>query len=480
MNPRKWVLVLAACGLLIGAAATQKSKQKNLPKAPELLPWSQQIAVREQWLVKRHAMLLDMMRRNHVDMWIVVNEEFHNDPLTEYIAPPRVYTGGRDIFVFVDTGDKGLKKIAVTGYSEENVQRFFESTDDPSQHPVDKQLKALWDTYHPAHIGLGIDGRRGVTRSLTKSTYDYLAEKMGPDAAKNFVPAQELIGEYLATRIPEEFDTYNQEVILTDLITKRALSNEIITPGKTTVGDVRRWLYDEMWRSRVDTWFQPDLRVQRKGMPSETSRGFLAVAKEETVIEPGDLVHLDFGISYMGMSTDWQKMAYVLLPGEKTVPAGLQKAMDNTNALQDALMLRAARPGRTGGEVYDLTMAEMKQKGIEAMIYSHPIGNQGHGLGASIDFRASQTVNPTHEAVGPSSQERLRDGSYQSIELNTKTAIPNGRPENLQSIELNTKRHPEWGGQKIYVMAEDDAYLTPDGYKFFQPRQTEFYVIQPK
>jgi hypothetical protein len=107
-------------------------------------------------------------------------------------------------------------------------------------------------------------------------------------------------------------------------------------------------------------------------------------------------------------------------------------------------------------------MAEMKQKGIEAMIYSHPIGNQGHGLGASIDFRASQTVNPTHEAVGPSSQERLLDGSYQSIELNTKTAIP------------------EWGSQKIYVMAEDDAYLTPDGYKFFQPRQTEFYLIQPK
>jgi Xaa-Pro dipeptidase len=119
MNPRKWVLVLAACGVLVGATAAQKSKQKSLPKAPELLPWSQQIAVREHWLVKRHAMLLDMMRRNHVDMWIVVNEEFHDDPLTEYIAPPRVYTGGRDIFVFVDAGDAGLKKIAVTGYSPE-------------------------------------------------------------------------------------------------------------------------------------------------------------------------------------------------------------------------------------------------------------------------------------------------------------------------------------------------------------------------
>ena len=191
-------------------AATAGQRREAFCRGRSKLPCA------KQWLVKRHAMLLDMMRRNHVDMWIVVNEEFHNDPLTEYVAPPRVYTGGRDIFVFVDAGAAGLKKFAITGYSEENLQRFFESADDPSKHPVDKQLRELWDTYHPAHIALGIDGRRGVTRSLTKSSYDYLADKMGPEAAKNFVPAQDLIDEYLSTRIPEEFDTYNQEVILTD------------------------------------------------------------------------------------------------------------------------------------------------------------------------------------------------------------------------------------------------------------------------
>jgi Xaa-Pro dipeptidase len=456
MNPRKWVLGIVVGLVLVLAVAAEKPPEKM----PQLLPWSQQIAVREGWLGKRHAMLLDMMRRHNVDMWIIVNEEFHNDPITEYIAPPRVYTGGRDIFVFVDTGEKGLRKIAITGYSEESVQKFFESADDPQ--PADKQLRALWDTYHPAHIALGIDGRRGVTRSLTKSSHDYLADKMGAEAAQHFVPAQDLITEFLDTRIPEEFDTYNQMVIVTDRLTKRALSNEVITPGKTTVGDVRRWFYDQLWENRVSTWFQPDLRVQRKGMDSSKSRGFLAVAKEGTVIEPGDLVHIDFGITYMGLNTDWQKMAYVLLPGEKDVPAGLKQAIKNTNDLQDAMMLRAARPGRTGGEVYKLTMDEMAQKGITAMIYSHPIGDEGHGLGASIDFRAAQTVNPTHEAVNASAAQTLRNGSYLSVELNTQTAIP------------------EWGGQKIYVMEEDDAYLTDDGYKFFQPRQMEFYLIQSK
>ena len=99
MKFRKWVWGIVVCLVLVFAAPAEKPKEKM----PQLLPWSQQIAVRESWLLKRQSMILDMMRRHNVDIWIIVNEEFHNDPLTEYVAPPRVYTGGRDIFVFVDT-----------------------------------------------------------------------------------------------------------------------------------------------------------------------------------------------------------------------------------------------------------------------------------------------------------------------------------------------------------------------------------------
>jgi Xaa-Pro aminopeptidase len=184
---------------------------------------------------------------------------------------------------------------------------------------------------------------------------------------------------------------------LADEITRRGLSNEVITPGKTTVGDVRRYFYDAMWKAGVRTWFEPDLRVQRQAAANDSSRGFLGVAPESTVIRPGDVVHVDFGISAMGFDTDWQKMAYVLKPGERDVPNGLKTALKNTNTLQDALMKRHSRPGRTSAEVYDATMAEMKERGIDARIYSHPIGARGHGLGASIDFRP--TVAPTTELL---------------------------------------------------------------------------------
>ena len=441
-----WKSALALVLALAAGTGTGVSAQTVLPT------WSQQIAIREGWLLKRHQMILPMMRRHGLNMWIVVNEEFHDDPLTQLVAPPRPYTGGRDIFVFLDTGDS-LRKIALTGFSEDNLKRFFESTDEP--RPAAQFLGALYQQYHPAKIGLSINGGRGVQHSLTKSAYDFLVRAMGVESEAHFASAGDLIEEYLDTRIPEELPWYTMLVSLTDEITRKAFSNDVITPGKTTVGDVRNWLYDAMWKAGVRTWFQPDLRVQRQGTINDSSRGFLGVAPEKTVIMPGDVLHVDFGISAMGFDTDWQKMAYVLKSGEKDVPEGLKQGLRNTNALQVAMMQHQARPGKTTVEVYEGTMAEMKEKGIEARIYSHPIGNQGHGLGASIDFRSASRTTTTPP-------KKLRLGSYLSAELATTTAIP------------------EWNNQKIVVMAEDDAYLTENGWVFFRPNQTAWYLVRPR
>ena len=400
--------------------------QAPLPDGPRLLPPSQQMVIRESWLEQRHATILPMMRKHNIAMWIVVNEEFHDDPLTAYIAPPRPYAGNRDFFVFVDAGAAGLKRIAITGYSEDNLKRFFESPDEPV--PADIRLGQLMDQFDPKTIGLSIGGARGVTRSLTFETHAFLRKAVGPKYAERFVSAADLIEEYLDTRLADEKPHYTVAVALTESLTKRALSSEVITPGKTTVGEVRRWLYDALGAHGVTTWFQPDLRVQRRGATSPTSRGFLAVAPEQMVIERGDVVHVDFGITYMGLDTDWQKMAYVLRDGEQDVPEGLKRAMRNTNTLQDALMRRHSRPGRLAGDVYLDTMAEMGEQKIEAMIYSHPVGAQGHGLGASIDFRSSQRQDIAQQA-----QKRLRAGSYISIELNTGTPDPRvGRTEGVR------------------------------------------------
>ncbi|WP_426730382.1 M24 family metallopeptidase [Myxococcus faecalis] len=434
--------------LLLSACSTSRCAQARDEK-PRLLPMSQQIALREGWLRKRHDLLLEMMRRHGVGMWIVVNEEFHDDPLTQYVAPPRPYAGNRDVFVFVDAGAEGLKRVALTGYAEEAVLQFFETPEEGKSGP--EFLAELDARHQPKAIALGIDGKRGVTRSLTRDGYAWILEALGPKAEARFVSAAPLIEEYLDTRLPEEWEHYQGLVELTDEVVKEAFSSKVVVPGKTTVGDIRRWLYDRLWALGVSTWFQPDMRVQRKGGVNSKSRGFLAVTKEEVVIERGDLIHVDFGISYLGLHTDWQKMAYVLREGETDAPQGLKQALANTNTLQDVLMLEASRPGRSSADVYDATMARMDELGITAQVYSHPLGNQGHALGASIDFRS---------ATRKEAPKLLREGSYIAIELNTSTPVP------------------EWDGQKVAVMEEDPAYLTQEGWKFFVPRQEAFYLIK--
>jgi Xaa-Pro aminopeptidase len=433
--------------LLLSCSSIDAQPKRELPK---LLSVREQQAVRESWLKKRlDTMLLPMMRQQKIDMWIVVNEEFHMDPVTEYIAPPLPYDGRRDFFIFADRGGDKLDRIALVRYSEEHLKYFFEVLNPPGRD-VNSTLLNIVKERNPKTIALNMGGTRGATNGLTHDSYKFLVDTLGADYSSRFVSAAPLIVEYMDTRIPEELETYRTAVALTDVLTQRAFSNEVITPGKTTVGDVRFWFLQQINNFGLGTWFQPDMRIQRQNHETGKSLQFLDVAEESAVIQRGDVIHIDCGLNYMGLSTDWQKMGYVLRAGEKDAPEGLKKALANTNKLQDALFTHI-KPGAKGFEVYETTMTDMKNAGIEAMIYSHSVGNQGHALGASVDFR-----RPT---AGAPLEPPFREGSYTSIELNTSTPVP------------------EWGGQKVTIMMEDDAYLTKDGMKWFRPRQTAFYLV---
>lgn len=440
--------VVIFCSLQSNDTLAQNKSNEKIPALPKLLTLREQMTVREAWLRKRfETMLLPMMRRHNVSMWIVTNEEFHSDAVTESIVPPIPIVGRRDFFIFADNG-KTLDRYAVVRYSEERLKNHY-TVLNPSRDKTTEAIRKIVVEKNPKTIALNMGGGRGQSDGITHDAYKFLAETLGKDYEARFVSGGKLITDYLDTRLPEELEHYRNAVLVTDILTRRALSNEVITPGATTVGDVRWWLLQQVNNLGLTVWFQPDLRVQRQAKSNNTSQQFLEVADENVVLEPGDLIHVDFGLNYMGLSTDWQKHAYILKKGEKDAPAGLKNALKNTNILQDALF-KHARVGMTGAEVYEQTMAQMKRENIEAMIYSHPLGTQGHGLGASIDFRKS---------IG-GAEERFRLGSYMAIELNTATAVP------------------EWKNQKVTIMAEDDAVMTEKGYEFIRPRQTEFYLIK--
>jgi Xaa-Pro dipeptidase len=442
------VLILTFLLLSANLSFAQNKSDEKIPAMPKLLSLREQSEVRQAWLKKRFdTLLLPMMRKHNVSMWIVTNEEFHSDAVTESIVPPVPMVGRRDFFIFADNGQT-LERFAVVRYEEEQLKKFY-TLISPARDKTAETIKKIVEERKPKTIALNMGYGRGQSDGITHDAYKFLAETLGREYESRFVSAGNLITDYLDTRIPEELEHYRTAVLATDILTRRAFSNEVITPGKTTVGDVRWWFLQQINNLGLTTWFQPDLRVQRQAKANSNSQQFLSVADESMVLERGDVIHIDCGLIYMGLSTDWQKHGYILREGEQDAPAGLKNALKNTNALQDAIF-KAARTGMTGAEVYDAAMAEMKSRKIEAMIYSHPIGTQGHGLGASIDFRRALGTSP----------ERIRLGSYMSIELNTSTVVP------------------EWNDQKVTIMAEDDAFMTEKGYEFFRPRQTDFYLIR--
>jgi Xaa-Pro dipeptidase len=449
MRLRSALLAISFALILLDSnTVAQNRSNEQIPAMPKLLTQREQMEVREQWLRKRlGSLLLPMMKRHGVEMWIVVNEEFNSDPVTEHIVPPIPIVGRRDVFIFVDQGER-LERIALLRYDEERLKNHYRMVL-PQRDKFGEELRKIVDDRAPKTIALNMGGTRGQQSGLSYDSYKFLAETLGAESEAKFVSAGNLLTEFFDTRLSEELEHYRNAVLATDVITRRAFSNEVITPGKTTVGDVRWWMMEQVNKLGLSIWFQPDLRIQRRQAQTGTTGQFLSTAKEAEVIQRGDLLHVDFGLNYMGLSTDWQKHGYVLKQGEKDAPAGLKTALRNTNRLQD-IIFSIARPGMTGTEVYESSMAECKKQNINCMIYSHPIGTHGHGLGPSIDFRGN---------IGGGGN-KIINGSYMSIELNTSTEVP------------------EWNNQRVTVMAEDDAHMTAAGYQWFRPRQTEFYLIK--
>jgi Xaa-Pro dipeptidase len=280
---------------------------------------------------------------------------------------------------------------------------------------------------------------------LTVEMKKFLVESIGAKYAKRLISAESMIVDFLDTRLPEELQYFEEAAELSKMIHEEVLSRDVITPGKTTLGDIRWYIYDRLTQLQIGTWYFHGLRVIREG-----SEGRLE--EDSVVIQHGDIVNNDIGIVYMNLHTDYKGVGYVPKPGETEPPLGLQKAHQNSLRVQDAI-LAVSKPGKIG---YKLDMeAEnlCKEWGIEGSVYCHSTGIAGHGIGASI-------LNNWPDRYGIRAAYPLRLGAYYAIESHAVSSVP------------------EWGGQTVSITTEEDAYLAEYGFKFVVPRQEKIILIK--
>jgi hypothetical protein len=444
--------ILATClGLAVVAGP---ARALEMPKLP---PMREQDAIRQKWLALRlERVLPPLMRRHGVGMWIVVCREYNEDPVFFSLVSPSVMAARRrTILVFTDQGgEKGVERLALGGGSNGGLYKVYRDPDVESREIYGEGqwvlLRKLVDDRKPATIGVDISPTHAFSDGLSAGEREKLESTLGPWTAR-LVRAEGLPLEYIDTRLPEMLPTYRLMMEIVHALIGRAFSNEVITPGKTTTQDVVWWLRQQVNGMGLGEWFPPSVSVQR---PGQSARDFTATSeRDDLVIERGDHLWTDFGIRAMGLATDTQHVGYVLREGETGPPPGLLKALANSNRLQDIVMERM-RPGRTGNEVLAESLAAAKAEGIKGTIYSHPIGDHGHGAGPLIGLWDRQ------EGVPGRGDVLILPSTWFSIELQATTNVP------------------EWNNVPLRSAQEEDAVMGEDGkMSWVLSRQTSYHLV---
>ncbi len=392
-----------------------------------------------------------LMRREGIDMWVLVAREYNEDPVLLTMLPATWQSSRRTtILVFFDPGEgKLLERLAVARY---NIG-FFETQWFVDQEPDQwKRFAQIVAERNPQKIGLNMSKHHSLADGIAHTDYTHLSESLPEVYRKRIVSAENLAIGWLETRTARERDIYRHVNRIAHRIIEEGLSESVITPGITTTEDVQWWFRQKMADLNLEAWFHPSVQVIRKDQ--QVHDGDFSGAYARNVIQPGDIIHMDLGITYLGLSTDTQRNAYVLRAGETEPPKGLIDALKTGNRLQDILTTEF-RTGRTGNEILRLALAKAASEGIKATIYTHPIGYHGHAAGTTIGLWDAQGGVPGA-------------GDYPLF------------PNTAHSIELNAEVYiPEWG-RNIRVMLEENAYFDGESVIYIDGRMTEFYLIPRK
>lgn len=408
--------------------------------------WARLCEIRRE---KFDRILPEAMRENGIDMWIVAMKEGNYEPLWEMLG--RGYVGTIGYYIFTDRGGDRIERAAI-GITDHNRGACGAyDIDSPSVG-----LAEFVTTRNPRKIGLNMSEEMGMADGLTHTLHAHIVRELGPALASRLVSAEKMVSDFSSRRVASEIVAFGDATEIGRQIAERALSNEVITPGVTTLADVAWWIQEQMLTRGLGASFEvPSIYV--------TGPNGIEATSNDRIIQRGDILMIDFGVGYLNMWTDQKRIAYVLKPGEVALPTSIQKAFDQAVKVREVIR-RTAKAGKTAKVMMDEVNAAIAAAGFMAMrgfnqvrednstefiIGCHSVGDWGHGIGPSMAF-----FNPGR--------------------LNYEI-----RPSNMFSIELFAYTPiPEWGGKKLRIPLEDDAIVTARGVEWLSPINHRIQLVR--
>ena len=451
---RPVVVTLLAAAAVAVACGTPAVTPDHAASADVLTPASVRERTEREWTIKAAKMrehLLPLMRKHGVDLWVIMSRENAPDPVLELFGGNGItgWYGHRNAYLFHDRGAAGLETTVIGTHLSGHLSRFYDTIQPYGEEGLKPHLQKYVGDRAPAKIAINQSRTISMADGLTAELKDYLVDAIGPQAAARLVSSEPLLVDYVSVHTADEDAVEAEAAQATWEILRRAMSNDVIVPGETTLMDVHYWITAERKRQNFEFNFPASLDLQRY------QDGQLVTLDDsvDPVIQRGDLLHVDFGVRQSGVVTDQQKMAYVLRDGETTPPSGILKAFaDSVRGAE----LHAAElvPGRTGIEIKTRSEAAGKAAGLDLLVYSHVQGYWVHDAG-------TWTVFDWPERYGAHPRTPIQGGEWFSLEFRTRTPVP------------------EWGNALVSMMREEDMVIPKTGPpRYLAGPQTELWIVK--
>ena len=407
-----------------------------------------------EWNVKLEKMELHLqksMRRSGVDMWIIMSREFNVDPILQMFGDYGIsgWYGHRNAYIFFDPGkNKPLERTLIGTHQSGRMRDFFPTIISYGQEGLKPHLSKYIDKRNPKNIAINRSRTVSMSDGITVEMLAFLEDAIGPKYSSRLTSSQDLIFDYISHRTPAELAIETDASHRTWFILRRAFSNEVVTPGKTKLMDIYGFILQEWQNQDLEFNFSPGITIYRKGVKGGIDDTM------NPLVEPGDILHVDFGVRLMGLVTDQQHVAYVLHKNENEPPEGLKKLFDQSVIVGD-LFVEELKAGVIGTDVKTIIEKRAMKQGIKASIYGHTQGNWVHGAGA-------RTVFDWPDRYGDFAREPVRANEFWSIEYNVQGKVP------------------EWNNQTVTIPREEDAVIESDGSRarFIVGPQKELWLIK--
>jgi len=397
-----------------------------------------------------------IMREEGIEMWVVINFEYDEDPVYMTLVPEPVMSARRlSILIFHDRED-GFKKLTANWHGAGSAGAMYENIFTDRSKGANHQFTVLADyiaEHDPKNIAINYDPHYGYvdefshTNGLSAFHKDLLDLALEGEYVERLVPATKVVMRWYETRSHRELSLYRMMAGIAHDLIRTFFSNEVIVPDLTTTADVRWWIRQRINDLGLQTWFHPSISIRRS--PEDAER----YGEDDQVIRRGDLLHCDVGITYLGLNTDMQHNAYVLRMGETQPPEGLRELLRKGNRAQE-IHLEEMQQGRTGNEILASILARGRAEGLRPTIYTHPIGPYGHGSGTMIGMPEKQ------EFVPGTGEHPLHVNTVYAMEFSVAADVP------------------EWGGVEVSMGLEEQAVVLETGARLLDGYPRSLYLIR--